>query len=61
VFSAEQAKENGLIDGISNLDTVLDLLKSKAGTNSIKNLTPKRPFISRMMSTSLEAIQNVIK
>lgn len=61
VFSAEQAKKNGLIDGISNLDAVLDLLKSKAGTDSIKNLTPKKPFISRMMSTSLEAIQNVIK
>ncbi len=61
VFSAGQAKESGLIDEIGNLDSVLLQLKSKIGTNSIKNLTPKRPFISRLMSTSLEAIYNTIK
>ena len=61
VFSAEQAKKNGLIDGIANLETVVDELKAKTGTNSLKNLTPKKPFISRLMSMSFEAIYNVIK
>ena len=61
VFSAEQAKKNGLIDGIANLETVVDELKAKTGTNSLKNLTPKKPFISRLMSLSFEAIYNVIK
>ena len=31
VFSAEQAKKNGLIDGIANLETVVDELKAKTG------------------------------
>ena len=47
--------------GIANLETVVDELKAKTGTNSLKNLTPKKPFISRLMSMSFEAIYNVIK
>ncbi|WP_298279613.1 signal peptide peptidase SppA [Ferroplasma sp.] len=61
VFSAEQAKENGLIDGIGNMDTVMDQFKERTGAESIKNLTPKRPFISRVMSMSIEAFSSVIE
>ena len=61
VFSAEQAKENGLIDGIGNMDTVMDQFKERTGAGSIKNLTPKRPFISRVMSMSIEAFSSVIE
>ena len=61
VFSSEQAKEAGLIDGIGDLDTVSDLFKSKIGIKAIKNLTPKRPFISRIMSMSLETMNNFIE
>ena len=61
VFSSEQAKEAGLIDGIGDLDTVSDLFKSKIGTKSMKNLTPKRPFISRIMSMSMETMNNFIE
>ena len=60
VFSSEQAKEAGLIDGIGDLDTVSDLFKSKIGIKAMKNLTPKRPFISRIMSMSLETMNNFI-
>ena len=38
-LSAEQAKENGLIDGIGNMDTVMDQFKERTGAESIKNLT----------------------
>ena len=60
VFSAEQAKENGLIDGIGNIDNVLDQLKEKTLADPVKNLTPKRPFLSRIMSMSMEAFTNII-
>jgi protease-4 len=61
VFSADQAKYARLIDDIGNLDTVLELLKDRAGTKSTKNLTPKRPIISRIMSMSLETINNFMQ
>jgi protease-4 len=60
VFSAEQAKEEGLIDGIGNMDTVTDQLKERTGTGSIKNLTPKRPFVSRVMAMSMEVFTSII-
>ncbi len=61
VFSAEQARGNGLIDGIGNIETVIDQFKERTGTTSLKNLTPKRPFISRVMSMSMEAISSVVE
>ncbi|WP_337859808.1 signal peptide peptidase SppA [Ferroplasma sp.] len=61
VFSSKQAKATGLIDGIGTMDTVMTLLKSKTGIESIKNLTPKRPFISRIVSMSMEAINSFME
>ncbi|WMT51665.1 MAG: signal peptide peptidase SppA [Ferroplasma sp.] len=61
VFSADQAKGEGLIDGIGNMDTVMDQFKERTGTGSIKNLTPKRPFVSRIMSMSMEALSGIVE
>jgi protease-4 len=61
VFSSRQAEQEGLIDGIGTMDTVLKIIKSKTGIEAVKNLTPKRPFISRIVSMSMEAANNFLE
>ncbi len=61
VFSAKMGKENHLIDDIGDLNSTLDELKMKTNDNKIKNLTPRKPFMSRFISLSFESFIEAMK
>ena len=61
VFSARMGKENRLIDEIGDLNYALGELKKETKDNKIKNLTPKKPFMSRFISMSFDSFIEAMK
>ncbi len=61
VFSAKMGKENHLIDDIGDLNYALNELKKEQKDNKTKNLTPKKPFMSRFISVSFESFIDAMK
>ncbi|MEM0139706.1 MAG: signal peptide peptidase SppA [Ferroplasma sp.] len=61
VFSAKMALKNKLIDGIGNMEKIIGIAKSDLNVESVKNLSPKKPFLSRFIGMSVDSIINSFK
>ncbi|MEM0155825.1 MAG: signal peptide peptidase SppA [Thermoplasmataceae archaeon] len=53
VFSSQDALSSGLIDAIGTFDDALENLKAKVGVKKVRSVQPKRPFLPRIIGTTV--------
>lgn len=51
IFSSSEALSSGLIDEIGTYDDALEKLREKTGVKKVKEVMPRRPFVSRFVGT----------
>ncbi len=62
LFSSLSGKQKKLVDEIGDTDNALDDMKRMHNLNmNVKNLTPKKGFVSRFIGISTESFMNVIE
>ncbi len=60
VYSAKNAEKKRLIDGIGNMEKVIEIMKGELGVSGTKVLAVKKSIISRFISMSLTSVTNAL-